>query len=30
MAAKQVFKKGLLLMGNNFEISVVAHNEIWP
>jgi FAD:protein FMN transferase len=29
MAAKQVFKKGLLLMGNNFEISVVAHNEIW-
>ena len=29
MAAKQVFKKGLLLMGKNFEISVVAHNEIW-
>jgi thiamine biosynthesis lipoprotein len=29
MAAKQVFKKGLLLMGNNFEISVVAHDESW-
>ncbi|MEI6087932.1 MAG: FAD:protein FMN transferase [Bacteroidota bacterium] len=29
MAVKQVYKKGLLLMGNNFEISVVAHNEIW-
>jgi thiamine biosynthesis lipoprotein len=29
MAPKQVFKKGLLLMGNNFEISVVAHEELW-
>jgi thiamine biosynthesis lipoprotein len=29
MAAKNVYKKGLLLMGNNFEISVVAHDEFW-
>lgn len=29
MGLKQVFKKGLLLMGNNFEISVVAHDELW-
>jgi thiamine biosynthesis lipoprotein len=29
MASKQVFKKAILLMGNNFEISVVAHNELW-
>jgi thiamine biosynthesis lipoprotein len=29
MAPKQVFKKGIFLMGNNFEISVVAHEELW-
>ena len=29
MALKQVFKKSLLLMGNNFEISVVATEEDW-
>jgi thiamine biosynthesis lipoprotein len=29
MAPKQVFKKGLFLMGNNFEISVVAQDELW-
>lgn len=29
MGLKQVFKKGILLMGNNFEISVVAHDELW-
>jgi thiamine biosynthesis lipoprotein len=29
MVPKQVFKKGLFLMGNNFEISVVAHEELW-
>ncbi len=26
---KTVFKKALKLMGNNFEISVVATNEAW-
>lgn len=29
MEQKYVFKKGLLLMGNNFEISVVAKEEAW-
>ncbi len=29
MAVKNVYKKGLLLMGNNFEISVVAEDELW-
>jgi len=29
MQEKNVFKKGLLLMGNNFEISVVAKDEAW-
>jgi FAD:protein FMN transferase len=29
MVAKQVFKKGLFLMGNNFEISIVAQDEFW-
>lgn len=29
MTAKSVFKKGFFLMGNNFEISVVAHDESW-
>lgn len=29
MEQKQVFKKGMLLMGNNFEISIVASNEAW-
>jgi thiamine biosynthesis lipoprotein len=29
MVPKQVFKKGLFLMGNNFEISVVAQDELW-
>lgn len=29
MAAKNVYMKSLLLMGNNFEISVVAHDEFW-
>ena len=29
MEQKYVFKKGLLLMGNNFEISVVAEEEAW-
>jgi thiamine biosynthesis lipoprotein len=29
MEQKQVFKKAMLLMGNNFEISIVARNESW-
>ncbi|MCX6207462.1 MAG: FAD:protein FMN transferase [Bacteroidetes bacterium] len=29
MEQKQVFKKAMLLMGNNFEISIVASNEAW-
>jgi thiamine biosynthesis lipoprotein len=29
MEQKQVFKKAMLLMGNNFEISIVATNEVW-
>jgi FAD:protein FMN transferase len=29
MAEQTVFKKGLKLMGNHFEISVVSHNEAW-
>ena len=29
MEQKAVFKKGILLMGNHFEISVVAQNEAW-
>jgi thiamine biosynthesis lipoprotein len=29
MALKHVFKKGFFLMGNNFEISIVAHDELW-
>jgi thiamine biosynthesis lipoprotein len=30
VAAKTtVFKKGMKLMGNHFEISVVAANELW-
>lgn len=29
MEQKSVFKKGLHLMGNNFEISVVAEEEAW-
>jgi len=29
MEQKQVFKKAMLLMGNNFEISIVAVNETW-
>lgn len=29
MEHKQVFKKAILLMGNNFEISIVASDEAW-
>ena len=29
MSEQTVFKKGLKLMGNHFEISVVANNEAW-
>ncbi len=29
MTEPVVFKKGLKLMGNHFEISVVSHNETW-
>jgi thiamine biosynthesis lipoprotein len=29
MKTATVFKKGLKLMGNHFEISVVADNEKW-
>jgi len=29
MAQTSVFKKGMRLMGNHFEISVIAQNEAW-
>ena len=29
MTERSVFKKGLKLMGNHFEISAVSDNEAW-
>src|SRR5450432_3917525 len=29
MSASTIFKRGLKLMGNHFEVSVVADNEKW-